>query len=199
MEKLVFGLSLAFFFGDVGYGYAYAAQPDTALQVANALEQHRLFEGIVSVFEVVTKSWAPAFSEAATRLFWSLATISMVWTFGKMALHRAEMADSFAEFVSFTVCTGFQWWLLVHAEDMGGRASSPFCSLAAKLPPCSRFRPMTWLWWLFRSSRKRHFCLSAILTRISKYSQILLIFLIPVRDWKNWGPCSGNWPWMSCP
>ena len=56
MEKLVFGLSLAFFFGDVGYGYAYAAQPDTALQVANALEQHHLFEGIVSVFEVVTKS-----------------------------------------------------------------------------------------------------------------------------------------------
>lgn len=56
----------------------------------------------------------------------------MVWTFGKMALHRAEMADFLAEFVSFTVCIGFQWWLLVHAGDIGEAIIESFLLLGSK-------------------------------------------------------------------
>jgi type IV secretion system protein VirB6/type IV secretion system protein TrbL len=41
----------------------------------------------------------------------------MVWTFGLMALHRADIGELFAEFVRFTVFTGFFWWLLINGPS----------------------------------------------------------------------------------
>lgn len=38
----------------------------------------------------------------------------MVWTFGIMALRKADIGEFFAEFIRFTVTTGFFWWLLVN-------------------------------------------------------------------------------------
>src|SRR5690554_3759088 len=41
----------------------------------------------------------------------------MVWTFGMMALRKADIGEFFAEFVRFTIFTGFFWWLLTNANQ----------------------------------------------------------------------------------
>jgi type IV secretion system protein VirB6/type IV secretion system protein TrbL len=55
----------------------------------------------------------------ASRLFWTLALISMVWTFGMMALRRADIGEFFAEFVRFTIFTGLFWWFLLNGPRFG--------------------------------------------------------------------------------
>jgi P-type conjugative transfer protein TrbL len=42
----------------------------------------------------------------------------MVWTFGLMALRRADIGEFFTEFIRFTVTTGFFWWLLSNGPAM---------------------------------------------------------------------------------
>jgi P-type conjugative transfer protein TrbL len=62
-------------------------------------------------------------------LFWTLVVISMVWTFGMMALRKADIGEFFAEFVRFTIFTGFFWWLLTNGPNF---ASIHLC-VAAQL------------------------------------------------------------------
>jgi type IV secretion system protein TrbL len=50
----------------------------------------------------------------------------MVWTFGMMALRKADIGEFFAEFVRFTIFTGFFWWLLTNGPNF---ASSIYASL----------------------------------------------------------------------
>jgi len=38
----------------------------------------------------------------------------MVWTFGMMALRKADIGEFYAEFIRFIVFTGFFWWLLTN-------------------------------------------------------------------------------------
>ncbi|WP_426107823.1 P-type conjugative transfer protein TrbL [Massilia sp. TSP1-1-2] len=63
-------------------------------------------------------TWGVVVTGYATWLFWALVTISMVWTFGMMALRKADIGEFFAEFVKFTITTGFFWWLLSHGPAM---------------------------------------------------------------------------------
>lgn len=63
-------------------------------------------------FLAESATWANTIQQYATWLFWTLVLISMVWTFGMMALRKADISEFFAEFVKFTVTTGFFWWLL---------------------------------------------------------------------------------------
>lgn len=41
----------------------------------------------------------------------------MVWTFGMMALRKADLGEFFAELVKFTIFTGFFWWLLTNGPS----------------------------------------------------------------------------------
>ncbi len=69
------------------------------------------------------KGWKTILEAAATRLFWSLVLISMVWTFGMMILRKADLGDFFAEFTRFIIFTGFFFWLLTNAvsgHNIGG-------------------------------------------------------------------------------
>lgn len=69
------------------------------------------------------KGWHAALEAAATRLFWTLVLISMVWTFGMMILRKADLGDFFAEFTRFIIFTGFFFWLLSNAvsgHNIGG-------------------------------------------------------------------------------
>jgi len=65
-------------------------------------------------FEAAATAWQTVMIARATWLFWLLALLSMVWTFGSMALRRADIGEFFAEFVRFTLFTGFFWWLLLN-------------------------------------------------------------------------------------
>ena len=81
---------------------------------------------VVSEFATRAAGWRSIIQAAATRLYWTLVTISMVWTFGMMALRKADIGEFFAEFVRFTIFTGFFWWLLTNGPNF---ASSIYLSL----------------------------------------------------------------------
>jgi len=99
---LLFIWCLAFFFMDAH---------------AQALESTDLFARILNDYKTASTNWSEIITNAASWLFWLLATISMVWTFGMMALRKADIGDFFAEFVRFTIFTGFFWWLLTNGPN----------------------------------------------------------------------------------
>lgn len=84
----------------------FAADADAAINNAGLMDE------IVQKFKDHASDWASTIKNAATRLFWTLVLISMVWTFGMMLLRKADIGEFFAEFFRFTVFTGFFWWLL---------------------------------------------------------------------------------------
>ncbi|WP_272664775.1 P-type conjugative transfer protein TrbL [Providencia sp. PROV174] len=87
--------------------------PDIAL--AQELSSSGVMNDVLNRFHSAASTWAPTIEGAASRLFWTLVTISMVWTFGMMALRKADIGEFFAELVRFTIFTGFYWWLLSNA------------------------------------------------------------------------------------
>ncbi len=82
-----------------------------------AIDSAGLMDDVLQKFKDNASSWAATFESAATWLFWTLAVISMVWTFGMMALRKADIGEFFAEFVRFTIMTGFFWWLLTNGPE----------------------------------------------------------------------------------
>lgn len=69
---------------------------------------------VLDRYQSTASTWSTVISARASWLFWVLVTISMVWTFGMMALRKADIGEFFAEFIRFTVTTGFFWWLLIN-------------------------------------------------------------------------------------
>lgn len=83
-----------------------------------AISSTGLLDGVLSSYSAAASAWAKTITARASFLFWSLATISMVWTFGMLALRKADIGDFYGEFVRFTVFTGFYWWLLSNGPTM---------------------------------------------------------------------------------
>lgn len=69
-------------------------------------------------FMKASSKWGDAITGYAKWLFWVLALLSMVWTFGIMALRKADFGEVIAEFVRFTITTGFFFWLLENGPTM---------------------------------------------------------------------------------
>jgi len=93
-----------------------------------------VFQQVFNKFQSAASSWSTSITRYASWLFWCLVAISMVWTFGMMALRRADLGEFAAEFVRFTIFTGFFWWLLSNGpkyaldiikslQQIGGEAS----------------------------------------------------------------------------
>ena len=57
--------------------------------------------------------------EAAKRLFWALAAISLVWTMG-MLIIRQDIGEMLMELLRFIVVTGTFYWLLINASGHEG-------------------------------------------------------------------------------
>ncbi|HAK9808835.1 TPA: P-type conjugative transfer protein TrbL [Escherichia coli] len=91
-----------------------------------AIDNAGVFDSILSRYQAAASGWASTITNAATWLFWTLVLISMVWTFGMMALRKADIGEFFAEFVRFTIFTGFFWWALTNGPNF---ASSIYASL----------------------------------------------------------------------
>lgn len=98
---VVGGLSLAF------YSAGAAAQ----------LTNQGMLDQVVTEFATHASSWQTVVMNAALWLFWTLGTISLVWTFGMMALRKADIAEFFAEFIRFIVFFGFFLWLLKNGPE----------------------------------------------------------------------------------
>nr|CBI80821.1 TrbL/VirB6 plasmid conjugal transfer protein [Bartonella sp. 1-1C] len=85
--------------------------------MAEQLTSNGIMDDVLEHFHNAAFIWRETITTAASRFFWALTTISMVWTFGMMALRKADIGEFFAEFVRFTMFTGFYWWLLTNATD----------------------------------------------------------------------------------
>ena len=79
-----------------------------------AINSSGLLDTALQSFQTSAAGWAAYITARASWLFWTLATISLVWTMGQMALRRAEIGEFLGEFLSFTLMTGFYWWLLTN-------------------------------------------------------------------------------------
>ena len=105
-----------------------------------AIDSYGLMDDVLQKFKDNASSWAATFEAAATRLFWILATISMVWTFGMMALRKADIGEFFAEFGRLTIMTGFFWWML-----RNGPAFAASTSLIHTIGPARDRVSISWL------------------------------------------------------
>lgn len=84
------------------------------LDVYAAIDSGNLLDNALLKFQTAAAGWGPYILARASWLFWTLATISLVWTIGHLALRRAEIGEFLGEFLSFTLMTGFFWWLLTN-------------------------------------------------------------------------------------
>jgi type IV secretion system protein TrbL len=76
-----------------------------------------VLDTVLARYQSAAGGWASVITGRASWLFWTLVVISMVWTFGMMGLRKADIGEFFAEFVRFTVFTGFFWWLLINGPN----------------------------------------------------------------------------------
>jgi len=97
----------------------YVADSNAALDASNASGQG-VMDQILSNYKSVASTWSATITTHASWLFWTLVTISMVWTFGFMMFQKADIGEFFAEFIKFTIFTGFYWWLLTNGPSFAG-------------------------------------------------------------------------------
>jgi type IV secretion system protein TrbL len=84
---------------------------------AAQLTNQGLLDQVVSEFATRAKGWQSVVMNAAMWLFWTLGTISLVWTGGMMILRKADIGEFFAEFFRFIMFFGFFLWLLRNGPD----------------------------------------------------------------------------------
>jgi type IV secretion system protein TrbL len=76
------------------------------------LTNQGMLDQVVTKFATRATAWQTVVMDAAMYLFWTLGTISLVFTFGFMALRKADIGEFFAEFIRFILFFGFFLWLL---------------------------------------------------------------------------------------
>ena len=79
-----------------------------------AISNVGILDDVLRRYSMAASAWGTVITAHASWLFWTLALISMVWTFGMMILRKADIGEFFAEFIRFIVFTGFFWWLLIN-------------------------------------------------------------------------------------
>jgi type IV secretion system protein TrbL len=79
---------------------------------------------ILGKYKSAGATWEGAIKQAATAIFWILATISLSWTCISMAVKRAEMGELFAEICRFILVTGLFFWLLTNGSTFANNVIS---------------------------------------------------------------------------
>ena len=90
-----------------------------------------LLDNILYRFSNNASMWSHTILSYARYLFWSLATISMVWTYGLMALRKADIQEFMAETVRFLVVLGFFYWILDNGPAIATAIMDSLRKLAA--------------------------------------------------------------------
>ncbi|MFC8752897.1 P-type conjugative transfer protein TrbL [Pseudomonas oryzihabitans] len=81
------------------------------------LTNQGMLDQVITEFSTRASAWQTVIMSAAMFLFWTLGTISLVVTFGFMALRKADIGEFFAEFIRFSLFLGFFLWLLGHGPE----------------------------------------------------------------------------------
>ena len=78
-----------------------------------------VLDNVLCKYSRAASGWSGAIQRAAEWLFWTLATISMVWTFSMHALRRGDILEVLAELLRFTMFVGFFYYLLQNGTYIG--------------------------------------------------------------------------------
>lgn len=111
-----------------------------SVEAQAVIDNAGVLDNVLARYSAAASTWAATITARASWLFWTLTLISMVWTFGMLALRKADIGEFYAEFVRFTIFTGFFWWLLTNGPNfatdimnslrtIGGTASGTGSSL----------------------------------------------------------------------
>ena len=115
-SKITF-LSVVFFFSI----NAYAGQLDSS----------GLLDTLLDKYQQVASTWTTVIGNYANWLFWGLVLISMVWTFGLIAMKGGGLQDLLAEIIRFFTVTGFFYYLLNHGPAISKAIIDSMRELAA--------------------------------------------------------------------
>ena len=94
-------------------------------------------------FLTESAQWGVIITGHASWLFWTLVAISMVWTFGFMALRKADIAEFFAEFLKFIIFVGFFWWLLLNGAEFAMSIINSLRKIGAEASGLTELNPST--------------------------------------------------------
>jgi len=103
--------------------------PFTAMAAASTAN---VLDTVLQKYQDAASMWANVMTNAASYLFWSLAVISMVWTYGMLALKRSDISEFFVETIRYFVTAGFFWVLLINAPAIGKAIIDSMRQLAAQ-------------------------------------------------------------------
>ncbi|MGK4480058.1 hypothetical protein ACSMDC_17030 [Yersinia enterocolitica] len=85
-----------------------------AVLVLSGCDNSGIMNTVLDRFQTAASGWGAVMVQYASWLFWGMALLSMVWTFGMMALRKADIQEFFAEALRFLSATGFffGYWLM---------------------------------------------------------------------------------------
>lgn len=90
----------------------------TPAHAIDSVTESGFFNEIIGRFVSEMEGWEPVLLPHATNIFWFLVTVSMVVTFGKLALQRADMQEFVREAMMFILTTGIFWSLLSYGTNI---------------------------------------------------------------------------------
>src|SRR6516164_11756971 len=73
-------------------------------------------DDLLGKYKSAGKAWEATIEQAATKLFWLLATISLGWTCVSMAIKQSDLVEIVAELCRFIMFTGLFLWLLMNGS-----------------------------------------------------------------------------------
>ncbi|WP_017170484.1 P-type conjugative transfer protein TrbL [Xanthomonas phaseoli] len=91
-----------------------------------------ILDSVLAKYQAAATAWGSVMVNYASWLFWSLALISMVWTFGMMALKNAGIQEALAEIVRFFAVLGFFWWILSNGPAIADSIVKSMWMIGAK-------------------------------------------------------------------
>jgi type IV secretion system protein TrbL len=89
-----------------------------------------MIDSFTDTFKNASSNWGATMTTFGVRLFWSLALLSMVITFGIMAIARKDISDFFVEMVRFLLFTGFYLFLLTNGIAISKAIIQTFTQMA---------------------------------------------------------------------
>nr|WP_232357619.1 P-type conjugative transfer protein TrbL [Burkholderia pseudomallei] len=100
--------------------------------VAAAPMNADVVDSVMGKYQAAASAWGSVMVSYASWLFWSLALISMVWTFGMLALKNGGIQEAFAEIVRFLTVLGFFWWILSNGPSIADSIVKSMWMIGAK-------------------------------------------------------------------
>src|SRR6516162_5690816 len=81
---------------------------------AQSVDMHSVVDTLLNKYKSAGQTWANTIEQAATNLFWLLATISLGWTCISMSIKQSDLVEIVAELCRYIMFTGLFYWLLLN-------------------------------------------------------------------------------------